>query len=159
MTSIDQFLSQNILCCVSSLVSDIAKMYGGGSQDPEILEEAWILACPVQDYEEAAIQEGWTGPHVDQYGVTYFEDTTDGQTWTCPDWEILCITFDIEPYDWEVYEHWAITDYLAEKLKAHGEKVGELSGLTIWARTTTGQSISMDGVIQRIYAETMLPES
>lgn len=55
-------------------------------------------------------------------------------------------------YD-EVYEHWIVTNWLAERLKEKGEITGEVCGLTIWGRCTTGQSISMDGVIQRIYTE------
>lgn len=50
----------------------------------------------------------------------------------------------------EVYEHWIVSDYFAEKLKEHGETVGELFNLTIWGRCTTGQAISMDGVIEAI---------
>jgi hypothetical protein len=43
----------------------------------------------------------------------------------------------------------------ADKLEAAGEKVDkDFAGLCIWARTTTGQTIYCDGVIERIYAET-----
>ncbi len=48
------------------------------------------------DFEGAATQLGWTGPHTDKYGATYFEDITDGQTWACSSWEELCAAFDIE---------------------------------------------------------------
>ena len=34
-------------------------------------------------HETAAKAEGWTGPHKDKFGATYFEDTNDGQTWAC----------------------------------------------------------------------------
>lgn len=52
----------------------------------------------------------------------------------------------------EVYEHWIVSSWLAGKLREQGESVGELFGLTIWGRTTTGQAISMDSVIQQIAA-------
>lgn len=52
----------------------------------------------------------------------------------------------------EVYEHWIVSSWFAGKLKEQGESVGELFGLTIWGRTTTGQAISMDSVIQQIAA-------
>lgn len=58
-----------------------------------------------------------------------------------------------EPYRHEAYEHWAITPWFGEKLKEHGEMVGELFNLTIWGRCTTGQAISMDGVIREIASE------
>lgn len=57
-------------------------------------------------------------------------------------------------YDYdEVYEHWICTDWLAARLAEKGEITGEVSGLTIWGRCTTGQAISMDHVIQRIYKD------
>ena len=52
----------------------------------------------------------------------------------------------------EVYEHWAVTTWFAEKLKEHGETTGELFDLTIWGRTCTGQAIAMDCVIAEIAA-------
>src|SRR5258707_13415197 len=52
--------------------------------------------------------------------------------------------------DWEVYEHWAVSPWLASKLAAQGEKVNmDFANLNVWARTTTGQQISGDSVIQR----------
>ncbi|MES2903304.1 MAG: hypothetical protein V4696_03885 [Pseudomonadota bacterium] len=54
----------------------------------------------------------------------------------------------------EVYEHWLVTDYFAAKLEAKGERiVRDVAGLTIWGRSTTGQAIYADGVIQEIAAE------
>lgn len=50
----------------------------------------------------------------------------------------------------EVYEHWAVTKWFANKLKAHGETVGELFDMQIWGRCTSGQSISIDSVIFEI---------
>ena len=52
----------------------------------------------------------------------------------------------------EVFEHWIVSSWFAGKLKEQGESVGELFGLTIWGRTTTGQAIAMDSVIQQIAA-------
>jgi hypothetical protein len=53
----------------------------------------------------------------------------------------------------EVYEHWAVTRWFAEKLKQHGETTGDLFDFHVWGRCTTGQSISMDCVILEIAAE------
>ncbi len=52
----------------------------------------------------------------------------------------------------EAYEHWIVSDWLADKLIEHGEMVTkDFLGLTIWGRTTSGQAIFLDGVIERIY--------
>jgi hypothetical protein len=51
----------------------------------------------------------------------------------------------------EIYEHWIVSDWLADKLKAKGETVArDICGLTIWGRATTGQAIYIDGVIEAI---------
>lgn len=68
--------------------------------------------------------------------------------------EDFCDEHEIEPYQWDVFEHWIVSNWLAEKLEAKGEKVdADFAGLTVWARTTTGQSIAMDAVIQAIAAD------
>lgn len=55
--------------------------------------------------------------------------------------------------DKEVYEFWAVSEWLAERLIEHGEKVDtDFAALNIWARTTTGQAIHMDYCIKRIFA-------
>lgn len=61
--------------------------------------------------------------------------------------------------DWEyneAYEFWAVTGWLAAKLQAKGEVVREICGLDVWGRTTTGQSIQLDWVIQEIYADLLV---
>jgi hypothetical protein len=60
-----------------------------------------------------------------------------------------CEQTGIDPYENEIYEHWAITDNLAYFLRDNGETVVDLLGLTIWGRCTTGQAISMDYVIKQ----------
>lgn len=59
----------------------------------------------------------------------------------------------IEPEYDDVYEHWIVSSWLAEKLEEKGEVVGEVAGLTIWGRCTTGQMISMDWVVQQIHKD------
>lgn len=61
--------------------------------------------------------------------------------------------YGLDPYIHEVYEHWLVDSYFAEQLRAAGEVVFEFQNMTIWGRTTTGQSISIDGVIRRMVRE------
>lgn len=51
------------------------------------------------DWEDIATKAGWTGPHKDRFGATYFKDETDGQTWACGSWKELCLEFVIGPGD------------------------------------------------------------
>jgi hypothetical protein len=53
----------------------------------------------------------------------------------------------------EVLEYWLVTPWLAEKLKARGELVENFQDLDIWGRQTSGQSITLDTVIEDIAAE------
>lgn len=52
----------------------------------------------------------------------------------------------------EIFEHWSVTDWLSTMLEEHGERVVRLPALNIsvWCRTTTGQSISIDWVMEQI---------
>lgn len=50
----------------------------------------------------------------------------------------------------EIFEWWAITDWLAGKLENVGEPILFSDYGTWWGRTCTGQSIELDGVIQKI---------
>ena len=59
----------------------------------------------------------------------------------------------IEPERIEVYEHYIVTEWFAEKLKGKGEIVGEFLGMTIWGRTCTGQAIYIDGVTREIASD------
>jgi hypothetical protein len=50
----------------------------------------------------------------------------------------------------EVFEWWAISNWLAEKLKEHQEPILDNDYGTWWGRTCTGQAIKMDSVIEDI---------
>lgn len=51
--------------------------------------------------------------------------------------------------DW--LEVWSVSDYLAKKLKDEGEFVFEYAWHNLWFRTTSGQAIYMDSVIEDIF--------
>ncbi len=149
MITIEQMIDREVQVCLSGLVSTVASGYGmsGSGILPDLVEQAFELVSAVDDYEEAAIQAGWRHIDGDMYG--HKEERASA----C-NWQDLCEANDIDPYQSEVYEHWAVSPWLAEKLIAAGEKVDtDFAGLNVWARTTTGQQISADGVIARIYAD------
>ena len=55
--------------------------------------------------------------------------------------------------DGEVFEWWLVSPYLAQELKGRGEVVIDALDCHWWGRTTSGQAIYMDGVIQKIAGE------
>lgn len=159
-------VSANVSGIVSTLAAGCDKVQDtqAGRELAALCEQAFELACPLPDYESAAIEEGWNcGPGVGGEQVIWHNSrrnvndamfpVTPGKP-TYSTWEECCDGEDIESYDREVYEHWIISQYLANKLDAHGEKVDrDFAGLIIWARTTTGQAVLLDRVICDIFDE------
>ena len=58
-----------------------------------------------------------------------------------------------EEYD-EVFEWWLVTPYIAELLKGNGEIILADYDCYWWGRTTAGQALWMDYVIQKIAEQT-----
>lgn len=155
MRTPDDIVRMEVRYCVSALVSTLAAGYGhfrsAQTRDMDTLcEQAAELSYPVDDWQEAAEQAGWS--QESQTPSEWRNPEHDG--WKFATAQAACEHFDIEPYQWDVYEHWIVSDWLADQLEARGEKVGrDFAGLTVWARTTTGQGIANDSVIEAIAAD------
>lgn len=156
----DQLVNRDVHYCASSLISTLAQGIGSVNTDTRriadrielarLTEQAFELAASIPDYESAARENGWD---LDRANGRMFRHV-DGDPDYAQDWAEACEKSDIEPHDREVYEHWIVSDWLADELEAHGEKVDrDFAGLTVWARTCTGQAIALDSVIVDICAE------
>ena len=156
----DNLVRREVYYCVSSLVSTLAngayalpsKRHGltdGADELGALSEQAMELVRPIDDWEEAAREAGW----IEQDGE--WLDLGDPTDPICADSaQDACDKDGIEPYEREVFEHWIVSDWLADKLAEKGEKVDkDFAGMTIWARTTTGQGIASDWVIEAICAD------
>lgn len=167
----EDLVHREVLAYVSHLVSTLAQGYGavaghalprnsGRLELADLTEQAFDLACPIDDWRETAEQAGWSVIHHTGAGwravkneAATDEDVTLYAASVDEAWQDACEHDNLEPYQREVFEHWIVSSWLANKLEAHGEKVDrDFAGLTVWARTTTGQAISMDSVIERIHA-------
>lgn len=155
MRTIQQLVSAEVHYCVSHLVATLA---GDAYNIPQgevekLCSQAAELAAPIPDYEEAAREAGWkTADLTPSMLVREFTDRVEAET--ANSWQDACDLADIEPYDRDVFEHWIVSEWLADKLEAKGEKVDrDFAGMTIWARTTSGQSIEIDSVIKAIHAD------
>jgi hypothetical protein len=163
--TIQDMVQREIQCCMSALVTTLAR--GDASKLNEsrstfsladLCEQAAELASPVLDYEEAARQAGWTRSAKAVEGYFHFRKAGQRTIFkpNADAWQEICEYAGLQPYEWEVYEFWAVSAWLAAQLQALGEKVDtDFAGLNVWARTTTGQAISMDGCIERIYRDMM----
>lgn len=158
-----ELVAREVCYCVSSLIHTLAQETSYVAYSPELtplLEQAYELAMPIDDWLEAAECAGWN--IVFHHGAGYRAVRNDAAT----DDDVTCYAASpedaareaceidgIEPHQCEVYEHWIVSDWLADELAACGEKVDkDFDGMTVWARTTTGQAIYMDAVIERICA-------
>lgn len=157
-------VAREVLCCMSGMVATLAN---GAHTVPhkthddtalfDLTQQASELCAPVLDYEEAAREAGWTAEAggtwrriIKNESGTAARELLDRVASA----EAACEMDDIEPHELEVYEHWAVSTWLAEKLQAAGERVDtDFAGLNVWARTTTVQAISIDAVIERITRE------
>lgn len=153
MRTADDLVRVEVHYCVSTLVSTLAStplpiVSQEGNDLVALCEQAQELCYPIEDFEEAAREAGWKENPLQGY----FTDPAGDETLCC-DWQEACEIDGLEPYQHEIYEHWIVSDWLADRLAENGEKVDkDFAGLTVWARTTTGQAISMDSVIQKIVA-------
>lgn len=157
----DDLVRREVYYCVSTLVSTLTQ--GNTTESYRIpamrdhvllVEQAQELCNPIDDWEEAGTQEGWTFSD----GLFWLEGDSTlsgcGELNGTPDWQGLCSEHDIEPYQREIFEHWIVSDWLADRLAEKGEKVDkDFAGLTVWGRTTTGQGIASDSVIISITEE------
>lgn len=178
--SVRDFVGREVIYCVSSLVHTVLTAGYECHNSMEIDEdEARDLQCqddwenPGRYYIEQAMErdalidalDSRQGVFVaDEMSIEELRKQLIDDVDEEDDWPQFCADHDIDPDQCEVYEHWIVSGWLADKLEAHGEVVNrDFLGLTIWGRCTTGQSISMDGVIEAIYdelhAKDLIPES
>ncbi len=157
----ERFVGQHIIYNVSYMISELAK-------NAEIAEE--------ENLYDLMSQDDWETP-VDYYIENKMSNTE------CVDWLnenteiddrgyringkkelIKCLEdedqyqefaaeFDIDPEQIEAYEHWIVSSYLKDKLAEKGKMTGDVLGLDIWGRTTTGQAILLDLVISEICSD------
>lgn len=107
----------------------------------EVTGEPWE-----KDEETAEIDPETDEPQVLHFTVADDEERYEDEIEKARD----CIRDNAEQR--EVYEWWAVSQWLAERLKERGyivvDEMG--AGLYVWGRETTGQAIYMDYAIQEI---------
>ena len=144
---------QDILKNDSSLVAD---MLDSAHDLPEHLRDEWEIENVKNLYPDpsawnAAQCLAWLDDHISRCDIEYDYRTprdNDPEYWA---WQLLgLVECNIEPA--EVYEWWAVNDWLAAKLNAMNEPVLSNSYGHWWGRTCSGQAMIMDGTLQQIAA-------
>ena len=170
--SIQDLVQREVIYCVSSLIHTLTKE---NKLEEEQAIELWT--APIDygaakyelELERDAVFKNWC----DRDSRYYFGVQTEHYVW-----KIDPIHNDEETaiYEWfevyrgsstfgrssgslgdyrqEIFEHYIVTSWLADKLEAKGETVvRDFYGLTIYCRPCTGQALHCDWVIQQIYQD------
>ena len=133
----DKLVQNEIYYNVSMLINELA-------QNPKYMDN--LLPILVQDDYRTALEES-----SDLEEILDWVDVDSMDNLFNDDIREITNRFNVEPYQNEALEHWIVSDWLADKLEERGEMViRDFMGLTVWGRTTSGQHISMDYIIQKI---------
>lgn len=169
------YVNKHVLTCISTLVSDNFSQWIEGDYEDELyaVTAQDDYETPVLDWlnnraedDQADELREWIEVNI---GLAYCDDIeTDKQLLSQgldiitgsmdgphdPDWRDLAEHLDIDPEQREALEHWIVSDHLAYHLEQAGEMITrDLYGMTVWGRTTSGQAISIDSVIETIVRE------
>ena len=163
--TIQEFVGREVIYCVSGLIDELRKKEDCIEED--ILYE--LYKGPI-DYDEAKyeleLERDAVFKHFcredDRY---YFGVRHQDYVWRIDpihndeetaiyEWFEIYHGGDLEDYRQEIFEHYIVTDWLANRLEEKGETVvRDFYGLTIYCRPCTGQALHCDWVIQTIYQD------
>lgn len=166
----DKIVADDVHSCMSDVVSTLAvgghgmvTFNGLEPRNPRLspiapimalCDQASELCAPLPDHESAAIEAGWSKSSSGIWERNADDENDEDESQAASNAQAACEHDGIEPHDREVYEHWAVSQWLADKLEGKGERIDrDFAGLIVWARTTTGQAISIDAVIVEIVAD------
>ena len=165
-----RLVDREVLLCVSVLVSDLSVLLcnadsGALKQVSTSYEEIIDLSTNsdyldpvrrhIEDLERTDLLE-LAEDQLDEIPETMsFQDIrkaliTKVEAMDMDDLRSYADDLNVEPDESEVYEYWVVTGWLAAHLRDYGEKVGDICDLNVWGRTCTGQSMTLDHVIQQI---------
>ena len=142
MKDAERIVQNDIYYNVSMLISEL-------SQSPDYMDE--LLPVLIQDDYRTPVEDEQTDSMRTDVLDIFDIDMNELDEYDMNECREIADYFGIEPHTNEALEHWIVSDWLADKLEERGEMViRDFKGLTIWGRTTSGQHISLDYVIQKI---------
>ena len=119
------FLDKHVHARANLLISELLEK---GQRDWDLTESQWYQDLFSQ-YEE-------------DFDIWKTDEDYDGTNY-CPS--------EPEPELREPFEFWIVSDFFAQKLKEEGALLTKHWGFWIWGRETTGQSILIDYIFQKIW--------
>lgn len=150
----ERYIDRDVLKCDSMLVSDLLGSNGAGmsesSNGDEWTHENVTDLYPDPSKWDAARCREW----LDERGVadTDYAEVPEGVTESPAEYWLDELRGQIQEHaePAEIYEWWAVTEWLAGQLTAIGQPVLDNAYGYWWGRTCTGQSMEMDGTLQAI---------
>lgn len=173
---ISQLVDREVFCCMTSEIEYILSRAGYGDSDYPFDDEDTEFGCKKRCEKCGSVDDFI---EINTYGLPADNFYTDDDGfYICPicdcGWDILeeardccshetiarCNTcnrlYNEIDYDYlddvypEIFEWWAVSNWLGEKLKEQNQVVIESYGKSYWGRQTTGQSISLDSCMANI---------
>lgn len=128
----------------SDVVGDIPTAVAVEDEDGT---ETWVIpSLGICETDEDDANQGALVFHLDQIRTKVKALITNDSEYT-----EIGRHFNLDPDYTDILEHWTLPErWTANDLEAEGEVVFEFEDMTIWGRTTSGQSISIDYVIRKI---------
>ena len=173
---VDKLVAREVYCCMTSEMEYmLSKTYRDEDNpfDEDDLAVTFVLFCPkckstygmerkmaiqLSD-EDLEREEGWN----DEVGYlcpicgSWFETAQEAKEccglfdiYKCHECGAVHDADDVGSKQEDIYEWWAVSRWFGEKLQRQGCVVIEAYGKSYWGRTTTGQSISLDGCVVNI---------
>ena len=151
--TIKEFVDVHIIYCVSSLIYELTEE---GKIDEEY-SQLWQGSIDWDAADDYITDRNCRVVEKDGYWLVEYDsncsDIIDSEYNSKEEAIAAYFDDDLSDFEREVFEHWIVTSSLARRLEEKGETVTKFYGLTIWSRTTTGQVIAMDYVIEKIYQD------
>ncbi len=128
--AVDGFVSREVIACQSSLIEEAFK------QQLFSVDEIDNL---YRSFDGELVSSATCGSCSGEFSFL------DNETGECE----MCFEANQEPQ--EIFEWWLVSPWLGRKLMIEGQPVLDNGYGVWWGRCTTGQAISMDYIIEKVY--------
>ena len=136
----ETYLTRDILKCDSLLVGRLLQQSCEG--DCSSVSQAFSIDN-IENYFDNSMEA------IEEF-LTYNAKEDDWHELSFDERETLAEELGFDPQPQEIYEWWAITEWLADNLSSLGQPILKNEYGQWWGRLCTGQAIILDGIMQKI---------
>ena len=152
-----QFIGREVFCNVGSMVEFILSASQDGESAPFSIDDVENLYTYPEYIGKFAAFDGGTEDERNTE-IERLQEMASDLTETEPEKaekivEEIEALENLETEPQEIFEWWAVSSFLFDKLRAMGHPVIDTGSVHVWGRCTTGQAIILDYAITKICAE------